>query len=118
MYRELILRSHHQAMSRTGISTEIAITAERHINVKLGYAQLNGSSIRSEYRRFLLGALLSRHVDAVNRTCPNALSTANTVLDFVEEPHAGPLGESPSDIRILQCARLCEEMVEGDLHPN
>ena len=116
LHRKLILRSHNQAVGRTGIRAQIAITAEGHIDVKLRDSEFDGRPIGRENGQILFGPFLRRHVDAIHRTSTDALATANTVLYLVKQTHPRTFREIPFLIGILQCHRTRKQMQIRDLH--
>src|SRR5436309_16120537 len=103
-------------MSGTGISTQVAVTAKRHVDIELGHPQFNGSSISCKDRSFFLGALFRRHVNAIDWTGAHTLATTNAVFNFVEKPHPRSFRQSPSLVGILKRAGAGEKMFKSDLH--
>jgi len=116
LHRKLILRSHDQAVCRTRISAQIAITAKRHIDIKLRHSQLDGSPVRRKNRQVFLGSFLRRHVDAIHGTGTDTLATADTVFNLVKQAHPRTFRKFPFLQRVLQRHGTCEQVRIGDPH--
>src|SRR3990172_644181 len=98
---ELELRRHQDTDCGAGIDAELAIAAERHVDVELDDPLFDGGAVGGEDRRFVLLALLGGDIDAVHGADLLALLAADAVLDLDVEPHAGALVEKPlgNDLR-------------------
>src|SRR3990172_11034438 len=78
---ELELRRHQDAHRGAGIDAELAIATERHVDVELDHAQLDGGAVGGKDRLLVLLPLLGGDVDAVDGTDLLALLAADAVLD-------------------------------------
>jgi hypothetical protein len=99
--RKLIFPGHQEAMGRAWICTQVAVTAQRHVNVKLGDSQLDGSPIRSINRKFVFASLFGGHIYTVDRTSPDTLAAPDAVFNLVKQSHPRSLREVPLFTGIL-----------------
>jgi hypothetical protein len=99
--RKLIFLGHQQAMSRAWICTQVAVTAQRHVNVKLGDSQFDGGPIRSINRKFVFASLFGGHIYTVDGTSPDTLAAPDAVFNLVKQSHPRSLREVPLFTGIL-----------------
>lgn len=115
---KFIIRGHVQAVRGARISTKIAITAKRHVDVKLGDAQFNGGPVGSKNRWFLFSPFLRDHPDAIDRADAHTLSATDAIFNFIKKAHPAALRQCHSLVGVLKCHRGCKKMHQGDLHPD
>src|SRR5437870_1420236 len=104
-------------MSRTRISTQVAITTKRHVDIKLCHPQFNRSSIGCEDGGFFLGALFCRHVNAVDRTGAHTLAATNAIFNLVEKPHPRSFRQGPFLVRVLKGGGAGEQTFKSNGPP-
>src|SRR5436190_14622762 len=103
-------------MRWTRVRAKIAITTERHVDIKLRDAKFDRSAIRGEHWGFFLGPLLGCHIDAIHWAGTNALTATNTIFNLVEEPHARTFRQHPFLVRVLHRASPNEQVLPGNPH--
>jgi hypothetical protein len=116
LHSKFVLRSHNQAMGRTRICAQIAITTKGHVNVKLGHSQFDGGPVRRKNGQVFFRPFFRRHINAVNGTGPDALAATDTIFNLVKQAHPRTFREIPFLRRVLQRHRTREQVQIGDLH--
>jgi len=116
LHRKLILRSHNEAMSRTRIGAQVAITTKGHVNIKLRHSQFDRSSIGRKYGQVFLGSFLRRHVDAIHGASTDALAATDTIFNLIEQAHPRTFRKIPFLQRVLQRYGSSKQVQIGNLH--
>src|SRR5512139_704911 len=79
---ELVLGGHVDAVGGARVGAEVAVAAERHVDVEDRHVQLDGLAVRGPDGRSVRRPLLRLERDAVHRAGAHALAAADAVLEL------------------------------------